>query len=652
MRFTWRLTGILGALLIGACASDKAGDSAPDDTEVVGVDSDACEASDEICDGVDNDCDGAVDAEDDDLVDGETYFADADGDSYGDRDNPVVSCDLPGDGLATSPADCDDDDPAVYPGAEEIWYDGVDQDCDTQSDYDQDGDGYDSAADGDGTDCDDDPLTGGEVYPGAPEICDGVDNDCDAGTPADAGCLGPDDAYATLLGDDSADVGGSSVALLDDLDGDGAAEVVVGAPGRGSSEGGVYLLRGDGLSGERTLGSAEAALLGSLELVGVGYGLAAPGDVDGDGLGDLWFTASATGVDSRTAGACFASAAGLAGELSLEDAGLACYHGDSDADAGEYLVVAGAGDLDGDGLADLATGHPGADLRGRLSGVAHVFPATAVADGAILEEEALLVIEGDRPRVAMGSSIAGVGDVDGDGIDDLLVGSSAESSALTASLQETASPGDEAGAAFLFLGPVSGALSIDDADLHYAGSDARDHAGAAVAGVGDVDGDGVGDMLIGADNAEAGFGAAYLVSARRVQLRDEGDGGDLLRLDDAAATLVGAADRSGAGQSVAGAGDVNGDGRADLLVGAPSAPFEGEYAGAVYVVLGPVKGRYELAGADRIIQETKPGAAFGWSVAGGADVDGDGLDDVLAGAPGYGTPGVSRRGAAFLFTGL
>ncbi|MES2641597.1 MAG: MopE-related protein [Myxococcota bacterium] len=90
----------------------------------------------------------------------------------GDTDtDPVISADADADGYTTATGDCDDDDASVYPGADEVWYDGVDQDCDEASDFDQDEDGYDADAD-----CDDE---NGDISPGATDVCDDIDNDCD-----------------------------------------------------------------------------------------------------------------------------------------------------------------------------------------------------------------------------------------------------------------------------------------------------------------------------------------------------------------------------------------------------------------------------------------------------------------------------------------
>ncbi|MFZ5477995.1 MAG: putative metal-binding motif-containing protein [Myxococcota bacterium] len=124
----------------------------------------------ERCNGVDDDCDGTID----DGTSSVTWYADTDGDGYGDASSTITECNPPDD-YVTDSTDCDDTDELTYPGADEVPYDGVDQDCDGSDLTDVDGDGE-PAAEAGGTDCADGDV---DVYTGAPETADGVDEDCD-----------------------------------------------------------------------------------------------------------------------------------------------------------------------------------------------------------------------------------------------------------------------------------------------------------------------------------------------------------------------------------------------------------------------------------------------------------------------------------------
>ena len=136
-----------------------AGDCAPLDAAI-------SPAADEVCDGIDNDCDSAIDDADSSVdFSGITpWYADLDGDGYGDPSSPLSACD-PGDDYVTDDSDCDDSDVDAYPGAAEVWYDGVDQDCDGGSDYDADGDGYDTVESGGDDEDDSDPDCWADCLP-------------------------------------------------------------------------------------------------------------------------------------------------------------------------------------------------------------------------------------------------------------------------------------------------------------------------------------------------------------------------------------------------------------------------------------------------------------------------------------------------------
>ena len=183
-------------------------------------------------------------------------------------------------------------------------------------------------------------------------------------------------------------------------------------------------------------------------------------------------------------------------------------------------------------------------------------------------------------------------------------------------------------AAFSLSGSAFGAFTL----LHQKnGSSAFDFMGRAVAGAGDVDGDGKADFIVGASRELTGAGSVFVYS---------GATGALLYRKDSSDSL------SYFGFSVAGAGDVNGDGKADFLVGAFQADPGGlENAGSVFL----------YSGADGSLLYRKDGAGFGdefgISVAGAGDVNGDAKSDFIVGARLADPNGVSNAGSAYLFSG-
>ena len=128
--------------------------------------------ADEICDGVDNNCDGTID---EDGINPDTFYADADGDGFGDASVTVQDCSAPS-GYVSDNTDCDDTEAGAFPGGSEVPYDGIDNDCDGADLTDADGDGFDAEVIG-GTDCDDDDST--TSPDGNDESIDGIDQDCD-----------------------------------------------------------------------------------------------------------------------------------------------------------------------------------------------------------------------------------------------------------------------------------------------------------------------------------------------------------------------------------------------------------------------------------------------------------------------------------------
>ena len=159
------------------CEADADGDGWGESIDCDDTDASINPDADERCDGIDNDCDSDIDEE---PVDGSSYYTDADGDGYGDASSLITECSAPA-GTVSDSSDCDDDDVAVFPGAVELC-NGIDSDCNGLTDddckTDDDGDGYSALED-----CNDNNAA---INPGAVELCDGIDNDCDTYVDIDA----------------------------------------------------------------------------------------------------------------------------------------------------------------------------------------------------------------------------------------------------------------------------------------------------------------------------------------------------------------------------------------------------------------------------------------------------------------------------------
>ncbi len=552
-------------------------------------------------------------------------------------DNPLCpSIDQDGDGYSALDGDCDESDAAINPEATEIWYDGIDQDCDGWSDDDADMDGWDAASAG-GSDCvDTDPS----VNPGAAEICDGLglDEDCDGLVDDEDGIgLGCDglygvqqlaDADAKLVGERSDDWSGRGVSQAGDVDLDGYDDILVAAWGEdsgGREAGAAYLLRGP-ITGTMSLASADAKLIGESAGDYAGKPAAGAGDVNGDGLPDIIVGAYCEGSGGYQAGAAYLVLGPVSGNIDLSTADakfLGIAAGD---ETGKHL--AGNFDADGDGLTDLIIGAAQQDMGGSSAGAAYLIygPVTGTVD--LATADALLVGEdaGDEAGKSVSAS-----DLDGDGVADLLVGASGDDDG-----------GTDGGAAYVIMGPVTGMLDLSAADAKLVAESADDYAGKFICGVGDTNADGLEDFMVGAsrhDITGSNDGAAYLVLG---PVTASGS------LSTAQAKLTGEADGDYAGVAVSEAGDVDGDGFDDIMVGAGSHDTNGAESGAAYLLFGPVSGTVSLSDSDARLYGEAADDRAGHDVSAAGDVDGDGFGDILVGAYQHDATG-SEAGATYLF---
>ncbi|MCB9761603.1 MAG: FG-GAP repeat protein [Alphaproteobacteria bacterium] len=357
---------------------------------------------------------------------------------------------------------------------------------------------------------------------------------------------------------------GWALSELADIDGDGVMEVISSAPYATGNSGEVVVL--SGASGEelhRFSGSFGAQL---------GFAIADAGDVDGDGTTDIIAGAPNSGAGQARVWS------GADGTL------LFTLTGENAGDAAGFAVSSG-GDMDGDGHSEVVVGAPNWSSN---TGRVYVFSGE---DGSLmhtLEAEAA----GDR----MGSAVSPAGDVNGDGVPDVLVGAR-DAGASRGGLAYVFSGADGS----MLLGPLGG--DPGDVDLGY----------FFVGHVGDVDGDSVGDLYVGDFSASTlgqNTGQAFVFSGA--------DGATLH-------TFVGEAAGEGLGCG-RGARDMDGDGVPDLAIGSWSDDGQAQDAGRVQV----------FSGADgsvlRVFTNTAGGENFGFDAIGVGDVNGDGAGDLVASA--------------------
>jgi hypothetical protein len=548
-----------------------------------------------------------------------------------------------------------------------------------------------------------------------------------------------------FIGTEGLDYAGVSVASAGDIDGDGTNDLIIGAPnagGGGYRSGEAYLISGADLAAADAADGATDGVIdldfitdpdfdradaGSYQFIGtqsrdyVGFSVSTAGDANNDGLADLLIGAhNADGGGSNSGEAYLISGA----DLAAADAADGVADGVIDLDfitdpdfdrtgAGSYQFVgtqaydnlgfaaAAAGDVDNDGRTDLIIGAQFGDGGGSNSGEAYLIggadlAAADAADGVIDGVIDLdFITDPDFDRTGAGSyqfigteggdeagySVSGAGDVDNDGLADLIVGAYQADGGGSGSGEAYLIGGADLAAADAADGAADGVIDLDfitDPDFdrtdagsyQFIGTEAGDAAGFDVSAAGDVDNDGLADLVIGAWHADGGgadSGEAYLISGADLAAADAADGAadgvidldfitdpDFDRANAGSYQFIGTEGGDWAGKAVASAGDVDGDGQGDLIIGAYGADSGGSGSGEAWLISGADLAAADAADgtADGVIGLdfiTDPdfdctgggsyqfigataGDTAGYAVAAAGDIDNDGLADLIIGA--------------------
>ncbi|MBX7041685.1 MAG: FG-GAP-like repeat-containing protein [Ignavibacteria bacterium] len=398
-----------------------------------------------------------------------------------------------------------------------------------------------------------------------------------------------------LTGLTAGDQFGYSVSSAGDVNGDGYSDVIVGAnlnDGGASNAGRAYIYFG----GSSMNNVADIILTGAAASDNFGTSVSAAGDVNGDGFSDVIVGANLNDAGGTSAGRAYI----FLGGSSMNNVADVILTGVAASDNFGFSVST-AGDVNGDGYSDVIAGATGNDAGGTNAGRAYIY-----FGGSTMNDIADVLLTGEAVSDGLGVSVSTAGDVNGDGFSDVIVG---------ANLNDAG--GADAGRAYIYFG---GSSPDNTADLLLTGVVAGDRLGSSVSTAGDVNGDGYSDVIVGAIFNDAGgsnAGRAFIFFGSS-NLNNTPD-----------FSLTGEAANDNFGSSVSLAGDMNGDGYSDIIVGALANDAGGTNAGRAYLFTNSMTGT-DIA--DEIFTGATAGDNFGNAISSAGDFNGDGFADIAISA--------------------
>jgi len=388
----------------------------------------------------------------------------------------------------------------------------------------------------------------------------------------------------TLTGEAISNVFGISVASSGDVNGDGYSDVIVGAYGYSSNTGRSYIYFG----GASMNNTADVTMTGESANNIFGLSVSSAGDVNADGFTDVFIGAS--GYSSNTGRAYIylgGSSMDNTSDVVMTGEGTNNYFGTS---------VSSAGDINGDGYSDVIAGAYG---RNAFKGKVYIYYGEST-----MNSTSDITMNGESSTNEFGISVSSAGDINGDGYSDIIIGAEGFNS-----LQ---------GKSYVYFGETS---MDTTADVTITGESTGNNFGYSVAFAGDVNGDGYSDLLVGAYGYGSNTGRAYFYD---YFMKNE---------ISAEVLLTGESASNYFGSSVSSAGDVNGDGYQDILVGIKG--YNSNTGRACIYFGGNVLDNV----ADVTLNGESMNNRFGESVSSAGDMNGDGYSDVIIGAPQYGADG-------------